>query len=951
MNINCAIGWRLIGPAICLAAAAGASGAEIDTNQETGHFRRLGTNDGVESKGSDDFEWYIPLHVAPRDFWSEQAREGKTTYRAIRKAESPGQRALIEASAFLADGQGSPKHPVFVEIDFKDVLSAPAQFSAWSGEDGGFAKISEFGGKADNQWKTVEIEAAPGKLKMDSKQNYSFAIGADKEQALPISAVKVFMKVPPPEGPEAANASLSDLLGFEARSFWTIRHFPPDNHDYETVFDTEVKHKGKQSLRIKLLQKESPGSWGGCFTPKNLEVKGNTNYKLTLFARAENLRSARLNCYMVGQKNKKMEILKIRDGTYDWNPCEFVFRTPAATGQVRLYCQHHGTGTVWLDDLRLEELGADEAETIVYGETAYIHRPRREKQDPPLAGELKQRHGEQGYIPYIRKNIRGYYPDSIPQPEEAGYEISAFAAPGQYAAAWFMVYGLKDIKALSIALDGDLKNAAGDSIGKDAVRVKHVKCWPQRCSERGSGYYVIPELLENFDKIDVAAETTEGFWLQVKIPAQTEPGIYRAELRIAPSNLPPATMIFRLEVMPFDLEQPDGIDWVMYSNLMERYRGGIYERPWTGHHYTEAELRRYLDDMKEYGITGIWDMPWDSNRLEGDKRVYNEFENAARTARLFKETGFTGPLILFLNPENVILDKKRGKNMPDFLFDEMKDPAFQNEFKEYLKTIDLIVGMAGVTNWYFQGTDEPHQNGADSDKMRKTLWELKLARAAGVKTFMTVYPLDAAEKLFPYLNVDANSILANTGNDCRKFTQLANRHNVDLCYIGAGVYGIQEGGLLPNRYLAGFLFYKTGARAHISWSWQYIKGTPWIDWDESDMRAAPKNSIIAYPARNITSNEATISTLQWEGIREGIDDYKYIHTLKQWILRAREKEREKETAAAEKMLADLLNEMPWGADAQTGNCYLAPGNVTDETANAARRRIADEIIKLKQLVK
>ena len=157
---------------------------------------------------------------------------------------------------------------------------------------------------------------------------------------------------------------------------------------------------------------------------------------------------------------------------------------------------------------------------------------------------------------------------------------------------------------------------------------------------------------------------------------------------------------------------------------------------------------------------------------------------------------------------------------------------------------------------------------------------------------------------------------------------------------------------MPNRYQAGFLFYKSGARAEVSWIYQEIKNSPWTDFHRTSVVGGEdKDACITYPAHNISADKVTISTLQWEGIREGIDDYKYLYTLKEYIKEARNKGYIKEAENTEKRLNELLESMPWADTWQCGNSYSNPGNFTNETATKYRWLIATEIMKLQRLIR
>ncbi|MDD5599234.1 MAG: DUF4091 domain-containing protein, partial [Victivallaceae bacterium] len=106
-------------------------------------------------------------------------------------------------------------------------------------------------------------------------------------------------------------------------------------------------------------------------------------------------------------------------------------------------------------------------------------------------------------------------------------------------------------------------------------------------------------------------------------------------------------------------------------------------------------------------------------------------------------------------------------------------------------------------------------------------------------------------------------------------------------------------------------FYKSGAIGEVSFVYQRLgkTGDPFDDFD-ANKYSEPKDAYIVYPAEN---GKDIIPTLQWEGIREGIDDYKYIYTLEELIKENKKHPLTRNHAEkTEKKLKELLSSCPWG---------------------------------------
>lgn len=882
-------------------------------NNKYGYSINLGNSNG----SNDDFEWYMPLHIGPPENWTEPKKEGGIIYRSLK----PGKRGFIYAKPIPENGNQKPS---FVEIKYKNSANTPISLKMWSGikNEDGYEILRELkGGKTDNEWTTECIELPMEKLKINEDGFYTFAIDLGNiNTELPVSELKVFIKTP--GNGKIYVASEKDKLGFEDKLSWNLTCYPPKIKDYEAKLDKQTYRSGKYSLMIKCLKKDEATSWGGAFY--DIKVKEETNYKLTVYAKAQDVNGAGLMCYYNGVKPKTIDSYKFDNGTYDWTKYEFRLRTPKGNKSIRCYFRVGGKGIIWFDDIKIEEIPAEKAQMLVHAGKTYLYDPRAEKQDTPLSADVLKKYSSKSCIPYIRKNLRGFYPDSVPQPDEVKETVSAFACPGQYATGWFMVYGLEDIKGLTVSIAENL-SCKNNVIRKEDIQIKYIRCWETPYSQfyNSYRYFIIPELLEKNRAINISKNTSAAFWIQLKVPDPITPGDYNSKLLVKSGDKILSEIDLKIGVLPFKLEQPEGINWQVVSDLNSRYKD-------KNHQYTDEELLRYLSDMKDYGITSIFDMS------------YGNLDYTRRTARLFKKTGFKGPLIIHSFAEAKVKAKHNIKGATRSSFPEMNDPAFQQEVIEEIKQMDAIIREEGVTDWYYHGFGET--NDYQPEWLKHAIFSSQMATKAGVKLFTTLYPIEIIKILFPYIK-DGINVSAFFASDPEKnaiYHKLAKENNISLWGV-SGIYTGQTGGMMPNRYNTGFLMYKTGGQGHETWTYQRV---------ESKGGPNPWNRILcmAYPAPEISEKEVSISTLQWEGVREGIDDYKYLYTLEQWIKKAKKKGFIKEAQEAEKKLDKIVKEMPWTGDFVIGNSYLKPGNFTEDDAMKCRWKIANLIIELKNYI-
>lgn len=594
--------------------------------------------------------------------------------------------------------------------------------------------------------------------------------------------------------------------------------------------------------------------------------------------------------------------------------------------------------------------------SITYNNVRYAYTPRYEALDPPIAPEVYKRATAKQYTLYVRHNLRGFYPVSVPQPDEALGQIEVSATPGERASSWFMIYALRPLSGIHVAQTKPLMSSTKGINHIDTTQIKQIQFRTRRTSQRGFSYYIVPELLVTNTTLDVPAGESRGFWIQTLVPETAPAGTYGTTICVSAANAPGTCFPYRLCVLPFKLETPPQIVWAMYSNLHDRYTGR-YDPPYTSHQYTETQLLKYLTDMKDYGINSVWDLQWYEESDRRSPLAYPRVDFAERTARLVVRAGLTGPLILFDQQEDRIGNRAGLAAAGLLQSPESGGEGLAEAYRRHLQALNEVVKAAGIREWYLQTRDEPPHG--QKATLEAAHWEHRNARAVGVKTYVTCYPFDAVAKLIPHTDIIAGFRFAKSEEECRRYKALAQQHNSRLWLLGASVYqGMddggaayerQEGGLMPDRFLAGFLFFKTGVSGHISWTWQYTKGNPWIDWGEGGTYTGKDWSIV-YPACKITDTSVTTSTLQWEGIREGIYDYKYAYTMVRWAERAQSLGYQADSTRALKTLEAVMQTVPWLDDYRAGDSYLHRGNLSDDVATQCRTRIAAEIVSLKRTV-
>ena len=554
------------------------------------------------------------------------------------------------------------------------------------------------------------------------------------------------------------------------------------------------------------------------------------------------------------------------------------------------------------------------------GNSKAFFEPRNAKPDPKV---------EYSTPVVFRRPIRMTYNDSIPQKHELIDASHTFTTPGEYAIWYFTVHNPVGSRRIGGAKVTDLKLNGGEAViaAKDiALNAITFDDYPSS----SCNYMNIPERILPLSGQYAADETTYNriFWFQSKIAANQKPGVYSGNITIDCGEKS-ISLPISLRVLPFKLEEPANMFWATYSNayvnLKRNYPMPVYER--------------YLRDMTDYGMNGIHF----NNGMSLDPAM-----SKIQTAR--KKIGMNGPLIVAgiqaerraaeeAGYERVTKLRYKKNGVEKFWFEF---PELREGFKNVLRRYDALIkkyGAPGYNDWYYLGHDEAHLH---KDTFASAIWQFRLCKEAGFKSVATIYPPERVDDIGEHIDISNNMFIGTNADSHRRLTEIGKRKNVKYIYLGGGSYRGQEGGLMPNRLLAGFLSYKLGVIGHLAYTFQE-PGYP-VDHFQSG-----KKYLLAYAAsrKPKAGEKVNIFTIGYEGLREGITDYKYLYTLKCAIERAKKAGRTESAADAEKMMKELIDSIPYASESLAGsNGITSKQKFNNTTADNLRMLIADAIMKL-----
>lgn len=139
------------------------------------------------------------------------------------------------------------------------------------------------------------------------------------------------------------------------------------------------------------------------------------------------------------------------------------------------------------------------------------------------------------------------------------------------------------------------------------------------------------------------------------------------------------------------------------------------------------------------------------------------------------------------------------------------------------------------------------------------------------------------------------------------------------------------------RSSGGFGFYHRPAEAMFYWHYQTTVGDPFNDFD-----GGSRDWCVAYPG----DGTGLIPTTDWEGIREGIDDMRYIATLKHLAARA---EAHPEGKVAAVRARTVLRNVLQGGDDLRQTAFGS--DLSHDDFHALRTRLVDAILPLHELLR
>jgi len=332
--------------------------------------------------------------------------------------------------------------------------------------------------------------------------------------------------------------------------------------------------------------------------------------------------------------------------------------------------------------------------------------------------------------------------------------------------------------------------------------------------------------------IDVAAGTSQEFWLNIHVPANAAPGTYTGQL-VFTADGESSVMPLRLAVLPFDLPQSP----LTYSIYYRAKLSDDGQPTITSERRSEQQYRAEIADMRDHGVL----------------HPTNYQSNA--------------------NPDAIrkILEIRRDLGLPTDAFYNLgqgtgstTDPAQIAALRSKVKAWVSLCREFGYKDVYFYGVDE-----ARDDRLKGQRLTWKAVQDAGGKTFVACY-MKTFEAMGALLNC---AILARRPNpdEAKKWHSVG---STIFCYAYP-----QVGEEKPATYRRNFglLLWQAGYDGAMDYAYQHGFDHVWNDFDSRKYR----DHNFTYP-----TVDGIVGTLAWEGFREAVDDVRYVTALQDAIRKA-----------------------------------------------------------------
>ena len=465
----------------------------------------------------------------------------------------------------------------------------------------------------------------------------------------------------------------------------------------------------------------------------------------------------------------------------------------------------------------------------------------------PSAEDIKR-----GYAVYIKYFGEKVYPNMVPHKDELRDTIALSAVPGQYETGYPLVYPLTNLSSI-IVTTGDL--SCGDKkIPASAIEVNSVI---YNFEPEGTGWMCRAQYMIKGGKAQGYKEIPRPFTVTVHVPESASAGDYTGKIRISAEGKV-VEIGLTVTVLPFKFES------FTDDNVFFAF---VYTSGSTDPNYVE----KMVANMKAHGMTAFHtavnpDNIYDFKSTPTKVKV----EALDKLGQVLKKNGI----------KKWIIESHPGPGIIQKLGCERYDKAFDAEYKNIIKQLKDAQEKNGWPQ-ILMTYDEPREK-EDDGTVGWRAWNdisnyARLHNEVGLELLPT-YMSDSGGKRSddPSKEADYSSIAATCKYSCthgwngsKKIMDLASKQGKVLMLYNNGW----------SRLAFGLLVLKYGS-----------SGQAQFWWEDGHIGLQASDRLRTFTAVVVTADQEFVETLGYNESREGIDDYKYVYTLKKLLERAKDKD-------------------------------------------------------------
>jgi hypothetical protein len=547
----------------------------------------------------------------------------------------------------------------------------------------------------------------------------------------------------------------------------------------------------------------------------------------------------------------------------------------------------------------------------------------RWKRDPePDPGPMPEPSAEdraRGFLVFARPWAGCVFPHESPRPDEIPPRLRTFATPGEFEPFTFTVRPLRPLSGARVTVRG-----LGPVTPRD-IDIRRVRTMPARPNySTMHRWWIAPDVLERFESADLPADVNARFWITLRVPDDAPAGVHTGTVAFSCSG-GAAEIPVTLRILPFPLrEDPDRLFGIYYHHPYDRLPGATDE---VSRAYFRFRAEREHADLVAHGTRNVT-LSCSSPPADAQGNFRFNWDLLQDKFDLWKRHGFRGPAVMHISAGEVYA-KHTGERYGSHLRG-VRDPpdSFAREMTAMVRAIEAERVRRGWPEFLYYPVDEPS---TDPAAVRFMVTVLRACKEAGVRTYVTA---DRAHEAFapmaPHVDVWCMQPFSVDRETVRRE---AARGVETWCYPNHISGENNRTPVAGARMTYGFGFWRSGYRALIPWIYSSSIGDPMNYLDGSAQDFLNRHEPDGTP----------VPVALWEAMREGADDYRYLHTLEQTLAEARASDRPAVRAAvaeAEKELAAVE------ADIRVQPKYKHDGLWAPAEFDVHRWRIARQILAL-----